>query len=78
MPTRDQTRLIEALEDHAALIDTYLSDLRAQALRHPNDQELQRRLASEIAYQIKELARVQRDRKAIEQELARSDGKGKE
>lgn len=69
MPTKAYNRLIEALEDQAALIDRYLKDLQAQALRHPRDEELQRQIAAEIAYQIKELARVHRDRDSIRAEL---------
>lgn len=78
MPTKAYNRLIEALEDQIALIDLYLRDLRAQALRSPHDGELQRRINVEIQYQIRQMARIQRDRAAARAELAKLEGKKKE
>lgn len=74
MPTGEQTRLIAALEDQAALINQMLGllrEIKAQATTKAARATVQ----AEIDYKIKELARVHRERDAIARQLGESQKK---
>jgi len=76
MPTNDQRRLINSLEDQAALINRFLDRLAADMARAGSAAE-RAAILREIEYQTRELARVHRARDDIQRALAKSEGKRK-
>lgn len=76
MPTNSERQLIASLEDQAALINRFLDHLTDAMGRTASAAE-RAALKTEIAYQLRELARVHQQRDAIQRALAKSEGKKK-
>lgn len=74
MPTGEQTKLIAALEDQAALINQLLGLLREIKAQAPT-KAARAKVQAEIDYKIRELARVHRERDAIARQLGATQAK---